>query len=268
MYYKLYLDSLFVQQMLLNLYMLALVRKVLKCTATHFRIFLGAFTGTVITCLFLIVPAGSLSVRLYGSVIPASVCMLFVAFRCKGKMLLRAVLTMSAGCFFAGNLILWLLARIGTTGFLGGRTVMLALTGCVSYRLLGALAAWLERRRSDYCRVWIPRPDAKTEVRLKALVDTGNSLVDPISERPVSLISEREAAAFAAYMVPERYHAIPYHSVGKENGILNAYEFPVVYLEEEGRRVRKERVLFAVCNTGIQRASLCQIILHPRLLAD
>lgn len=268
MYYKLYLDSLFVQQLLLNLYMLILIRKVLKCTATHFRMILGAFAGAMITCIFLLIPVLPLAVRLYVGVLPANLCMLYLTFRCRKGMLFRTLLTASAGCFFAGSMIRWLLTRTPMRKLLGGSGAVMLLCGAAVYYLLGVLAEHLERKKSLVCMVCIPLPESGGEARVRAFVDTGNSLIDPISKRPVNLISGHSAGMISAYMVPETYRAIPFQSVGREHGILSAYEIPVIYLEESGVRKRRERVLFAVSNTGIGEKNPCQIILHPGLIAD
>lgn len=268
MYYKLYLDSLFIQQLLLNLYMLILIRKVLRCTATHLRMILGAFAGAAVTCVFLVIPVLTPAVRLYVSVLPANLCMLYLAFRCRKGMLFKAFVTASAGCFFAGSMICWLLRRTAIRRLPGGGGAVMLLCGAAAYYLLGFLAEHLERKNRLVCMVCIPVPESDKEVRVRAFVDTGNSLIDPISKRPVNLISGHSAGVISPYMAAESYRAIPYQSIGREHGILNAYEIPVIYLEEPGVRRKREHVLFAVSNTGIGEQNPCQIILHPGLIAD
>ena len=56
MYYKLYIDSFFILQMTGNLYLLSLAGKILGCTATHVRIWLGAAAGASIACMAVLVP--------------------------------------------------------------------------------------------------------------------------------------------------------------------------------------------------------------------
>lgn len=58
MYYKLYLDSVFILQMTSNLYLLSLAGKILGCTATHRRIWFGAAVGALMVCMVILVPAG------------------------------------------------------------------------------------------------------------------------------------------------------------------------------------------------------------------
>ncbi len=56
MYYKLYIDSVFILQTVSNLYLLSLSGRVLGCTATHLRIWLGAAMGAAMLCAAVFVP--------------------------------------------------------------------------------------------------------------------------------------------------------------------------------------------------------------------
>jgi hypothetical protein len=54
--------------------------------------------------------------------------------------------------------------------------------------------------------------------------------------------------------------------VGRDRGVLNAYELPGLIIEDRGRQIRKEGAIVAICDTGIPEDSIYQMILHPRLL--
>ena len=55
-YYELYIDVLFLVNFMMDYILLLLVRKMLKCTATHGNICIGAMTGSFLTCLVIILP--------------------------------------------------------------------------------------------------------------------------------------------------------------------------------------------------------------------
>ena len=63
MYYKLYIDSVFVLLAAGNLCLLTLTGKILSCTATHGRILAGAAAGAAVSCMAAAVPAGTLGMR-------------------------------------------------------------------------------------------------------------------------------------------------------------------------------------------------------------
>lgn len=268
MYYKLYIDSVFLMQLGMNLYLLALAGKVLKCTATHFRIFLGALAGAALSCMALVIPVSSLYMRILLSAIPVSMCMIRVCFGIK-RSLFRSSLIM-AGCgFFIGSIMIWVLNRLRMIMNDGvGMTVIMAV-GYLAYRILSVLIEWLQKRKDSVMRmVQVPVPGLKQNIRIRALVDTGNHLTDPVSGKPVCIVSEKMARVIESSFLPEKYHAIPYSSVGKEKGMLNAYELPYVVLEDSFGEIRKEQVIFAICNVGISESSPYQMILHPRLLEN
>ncbi len=270
MYYKLYIDSVFALQTAGNLYLLSLAGQLLKCTATHWRIWLSAVLGAMAVCVTIMVPAGTAGCRILVSAVPVSMCMLCVAFRIRCiNQLFRASLAMAAGGFFLGSVMIWIMNRLRTV--LKGH-ISLFITfaaGYLSYRLLlKGLIMIQKRRESDLKTVAINVPGDGKRLRIQALLDTGNHLSDPVSGAPVCLISRRLAERIRPALRPEKYHAVPFRSIGRENGILDAYELPELVIEEQAQTVRKEHVIVAICNTGISKESIYQMILNPRLLED
>lgn len=270
MHYKLYIDSVFILQMTTNLYLLSLTGQVLRRTATRRRIWLGAAAGAGISCVFLALPILTAGTRLLLGTLPASMCMMCLCYRIYGtRRLLEASVMMAAAGFFWGGAMIWILNRLrNATKGRGG--LFLTLTGGVlSYLVLeGVLKRVMKRSASCLRTVRFYVPGLGQEIRVKAFVDTGNHLADPINGAPVSIISERAARCMESCFLQERYHAIPFRSVGKESGILSAYELPKMVIEEEGREVEREHVIVAVCDAGISPKSDYQMILHPGLLEN
>lgn len=270
MYYKLYIDSIFLLQVTSNLYLLLLAGRILGCTATHKRIWAGAIAGAGVSCMAMVIPIGTVGIRLMISAIPVSMAMLYITYReHSGKKLIHSSLVMACCGFFLGSIMIWLLNRIRT--ILKGRNSLFItiVIGYFAYAVLDRGIKWLQSRKGDCLRtVRIYVPALKQEIRMKALVDTGNHLVDAVNGKPVSVISEKMAQAMSSCFSPEKYHVIPYQSVGKERGVLNAYELPCMIIEEQGKQIRKENVIIAICNAGIPEESIYQMILHPRLLEN
>ena len=57
----------------------------------------------------------------------------------------------------------------------------------------------------------------------EALVDSGNSLKEPFTGRPVSLIGKSAAEELETVIPAERFVLIPYHAVGTEKGLLRGF---------------------------------------------
>ncbi len=57
-------------------------------------------------------------------------------------------------------------------------------------------------------------------------------------------------------------------ALAKKKGILNAYELPEMVIEDTYREICCNRVIIAICNTGISQDSIYQMILHPGLIEN
>lgn len=222
------------------------------------------------SCFILSMPFLTVGGRFLLGAVPVSMVMMCLTYRIYGlRKLLEASFVMAAAGFFLGGAMIWILNRLrpvmrGLTGF---RVTLAA--GALACLILEALLKKLMRRRSDCLRtVRVYVPSLGQEIRLRALVDTGNHLTDPISGAPVCVISKRVAAGMASCLRPEKYHAVPYRSVGQPGGILPAYELPEISIEETGRTIKREGVIVAVCDAGISPDSDYQMLLHPGLLEN
>lgn len=270
MYYKLYIDSVFILQLLINLYLLSLAGQILRRTATRRRIWLGAAAGAGMNCLVLLLPVFAVGVRLLLSAVPVSMCMMCLTYRIYGvRRLFKASLVMASAGFFLGGVMIWILNRLRLVMKGSGGLFLTLAAGTVSYLILRALLLRLMRKREESLRtVCFYVPDLGQEIRVRALVDTGNHLTDPISGAPVSIISKKTARCLASCLLQEKFHAIPFESVGKDRGILCAYELPEIAIEEAGYTLKREHVIIAVCDAGISERSEYQMILHPGLLEN
>lgn len=270
MYYKLYIDSVFILQMTTDLYLLSLAGQIMRRTATRRKIWLGAAVGAGMSCLFLMLPVFTVGGRLLLGSVPVSMCMMCLTYQIHGvRSLLEASLLMAAAGFFLGGGMIWILNRLRTVMKGNGGLFLTLTAGALSYLIMKIVLRGLMRRRESSCRtVRVYVPSLGQEIRVRALVDTGNHLSDPISGAPVSVISGKMARCMASCLSQEKFHAVPYRSVGKQRGILSAYELPELLIEEAGGTLKREHVIVAVCDTGISEDSEYQMILHPGLLEN
>lgn len=269
-YYKLYIDSVFILQLLTNLYLLSLAGQMMRRTATRRRICLGAAVGAGMSSLSFMIPVFSMGVRLLVFAVPVSMCMMCLTYRIYGvRSLFKASLVMASAGFFLGGVMIWILNRLRFVMKGSGGLFLTLAVGTLSYLILRILLMRLMRKREENLRtVRFYVPALGQEVSVRALVDTGNHLTDPISGAPVSVISKKAASCLASCLSQEKFHAIPFRSVGKDRGILFAYEMPEMVIEEAGRMLKREHVIVAVCDAGISERSEYQMILHPGLLEN
>ena len=103
------------------------------------------------------------------------------------------------------------------------------------------------------------------EIEVNALIETGNSLREPVSGKPVSVVEEEMLGRLSGIKIPEKLKVIPYHSVGKSNGIMEGYEIPEMIIEDEGENLRWQKVIVGISKNKISANGRYQMILHPDL---
>lgn len=79
-------------------------------------------------------------------------------------------------------------------------------------------------------------------ILLRAMIDTGNYLKEPISGRPVALIGKNAAGEIEKLKCKERYALIPFHAVGSQSGILEGMRTDSIYYR--GNEVRNAVIAF------------------------
>lgn len=265
MYYEVYVDSLFLVNFVMNLYLLLLVNQSTFRTATRLRLILGAAVGAIgYLSPFLWNSPGILK---YGLGLGGGTLgMLYVAFRVRNLSALGRLLgKLCFWSFLLGGILLFLIGRFmflresmaGIAGVLG--------MGTMAYLLITFL---LEKYKSRETICHVTLINGESRIKVAALLDSGNSLVEPISGKAVSII---EMTVFQSLwrMPPPYYRAIPFHSIGKNRGILRGYLLPEIQIEMDGVVKVCKDVYIAVSNeniTGMEAGSGVKMILNPMLL--
>lgn len=268
MYYELYADSLFLVNFVMNLYLLLLVNRSFFRTATRKRLILGAAIGALLYFL----PFwgfGPWWLRFAAGALLGSAAMIAVAFRVHKLhtffRILESILMYSilmGGAMMLLKRIPWLARRMtGIWGVLG--------IGAMLYLLMGYL---MERRSGQTSQCKVTLICRNSRITVTALLDSGNSLVEPISGKPVSIL-EQDVVRSLWKEEPHFYRAIPYHSIGKKRGILKGYLLPEMQIEMNGVTKICKDAYIAVCEEYIASGenggeNHVKMILNPGLLEE
>jgi len=104
-------------------------------------------------------------------------------------------------------------------------------------------------------------------IHIKGIIDTGNSLVEPISKKPVCLLEE---SVLQKLIEKESalYRAIPYRSVGCEKGILFGVEIPEIQITYDKEVLSWKKVICAGVNHKLSTRGTYQMIIHPAYVAE
>ena len=268
MEYVLYADSLFLVNFVMNLYLLLLVDQSTLRTATRGRILLGAAVGGAGEILPFLIP-GPAVLRAGLGILAGTAGMLYAAFPVRGlRMFLKLLEKLLLYSFCVGGAILFLIRAVpGLRRFLTGIFGIMG-AGGICFLFLRPRARG-GGREDGLCLARLTGEKARGTVT--ALIDSGNSLTEPISGKPVCIVDAQVLETLLEKR-PERFRAIPYHSIGKSRGILEGYLLPELEIELDGVRRSFRRVWIAAGPEGIgnpenKEAESVKMIVNPTLLS-
>lgn len=266
MQYSLYVDRIFFLHFIMNFLLLLLTAKLASCQLHWKRMLGAAAAGALFFLVILLIPAGKIP-GMWGLKNAASLLaglaglQLAFGFRKWESLIRAAFFYVLSACVLGGILGAWY-----------GRGKPLSLVkilvsaSCAVFFLLGLIARERRKRKNLLWQV-----EVKTKSRRvagAALLDSGNSLYDPFTGRPVCLVEKEMAEMLGLLRRPEKIHIIPYHSIGKQHGLLQAEAVEEMYLEKDGQERRIKQVMLAVSPQRLSAAGRYQLILHPALLEE
>lgn len=267
MYYELYADSLFLVNFVMNLYLLLLVNNSTLRTATRKRLILGAGVGALLYFLPLLC-RGPVWFRLLVGMPPGCIAMILVAFGVRSiNAFFRILERLLAYSLLMGGAMLFVIKSFpALRKFTAGMWGILGM-GALLYLLSGYIR---EKRKNRDCLCRVTLICKGSQMTVTALLDSGNSLVEPISGKPVSII-EKDVISSLWKEEPRLYRAIPYHSIGRKRGILKGYLLPEIRIETGGVTKSCRETYVAVCEEYIQAeendgGNPVKMILNPMLL--
>lgn len=249
----------------MNLYFYTLLAGTLRRTASWPGIVGGSAAGAAFSILLLFLPGIPPVVKRY--IGPAGICMGMAAavFRLSSLCLVwKAAGYLSVYAFIFGGMMKFLFSAVPFLRGKQGKIWYILGAGMLGYR---AVSWWIaqagKRRKTDIYKVTLRGKD--NEIELDALADTGNSLREPVSGRPVSVVEEECFLKLSGARAPEKLKAIPYHSVGRENGIMEGYEVPEIIIKGKEEDIRWRKVIVGISRNKISANGRYQMILHPDL---
>lgn len=262
MYYEVYVDTLFLVNFVMNLYVLLLTDISVGRTATRLRIVGAAALGALIYLSGLVsgLPAFC---KLFLQIGGSTVLMMKTAFR-PGSLqgyikLLENMLTYSF-LLGGGLYLLWRYIN-GLWEYTIGMVFVMGMGG-IFFLFFSYLAE--RKKERGFCRVTLISETGTVSV--KALLDTGNGLTEPISQRPVSVTNSAVLEKLWPEGMPELFRAIPYHSIGKAGGIMKGYRIEKMIVEQEGIPCCCENVYVAAGEETVSVKGKYEMILNPSVL--
>ena len=269
---EIYLDVIFLENFLMDYILLMLTGKIMQREKKSLGMLLAAVMGSAFTVFSYIL---MLTVESKNGILWQATLQLFnfwiayVMVKCayrnvRGKQTYFCVGTMLLLSLLTGGILSGIMQNT-VIGRMRQSTILMAI-GTFLFGYL-FLKKWMEalRERLFYRKCHLPvvlRLCGK-QIDCKGLMDSGNSLYEPITGRPVIIVEE---ALLERYGIgePETYFAIPYHAIGTKNGILKGVLADELEIPEQGEK-KWQKVMLGIYEGKISRQDEYQVILHPKL---
>ena len=263
---EIYWDSLIVVNMLINWGVLRLLKKKFAIPANNLRMGVSAFIGGGTYVAVLIWFQKSVLCQMMASL--CSVVLMSGIFLGKRK---RWLIGKVLICGMAYTFMISGVLRVVLKQWQGiwGRTiaaewVLIGVFVCVK------IGVWyIEKDRKDKKRSLrtVVLESAGVQISVKALLDTGNRLVEPISGKPVCIVDE-EVLAKITLENPLFFRAIPFRSVGCERGMVYGVQIPKIHIEDEGKTHIVTNVVCAGIGHKLSARNEYQMIIHPGVFME
>lgn len=264
MHYIIYIDRVWLMDFVISTYLLLLVRKTYGLGSSPVRLILSAAAGASAFVLLLLVPYIGLPVKLLIQAVCLESLLLKAAFSFRTKeMVAKSYVCMNGYGLFMGGFICFLSGALpGMRRDLNMWKVLSAATVAA-----GLVSLYLRLRKKRLRKFYTVRLDFYGEMLVcRGLADSGNSLCEPYGGRPVSILAGEAAGALAQRVPPEKHYLVPFHSIGKKRGLLEAVELPRMVVDDgEERRVFR-KVVIAFSGEELTEKGNYQMILHPKFV--
>lgn len=295
-----YLDIIFVENILMNYIILFATLIILKVKNRGQQIRL--FASSVIGSSYAIIVYLNI-IPIYSNIITKivlSIVMIYVAFNPQNvKQLLKQLLIFYLTSFVFGGCAFALIyfikperVKMNNGVFVGTYPIKVTLIAGIIAFIITQIAFKINKIRLDSKNTFINIKIYYEEkiLEVKALLDSGNMLKDPISGMPVIIIEkeilhkiipeeilnyienivggeeQKEKTEVKKYL--SKIRMVPFMSIGKENGMLLGIRIDKVKIETEEINIEKDNVIAGIYNQKLTKDNKYNALIGLNLLEE
>ena len=275
-----YLDLYFLWNLFMDFVILLLTGRLMKLTYRLWRLVLGSIIGALGACMILMTRQLPFLVELLFAYVILIVTMVLISF---GRYKLNRVLVITLAVYgqtvFLGGLLQFLVGIPLVRKYLNillqedskNRVSIIAMFFIVLFILL--LSPYVLRRVNEFRHRLLTvfqvslSLEGKTAT-VKGLLDTGNHLREPISNKPVIIVEQRVMDEIMTKDLLEyetRVKLVPYRSIGKESGTLCGIVLDELLIEINEEKHIHKNVIACLYKGTLSKKQDYQVILHEEL---
>ena len=263
-----YADVLIVLNLFVNFFILQLTARICRDAYRIGRLILAAFLGGLFSLYIFIPTLGVFLETLFKLVISALIVLTCFGFDSIKSFIRRVLVFFSATFLFAGCMMgIWALFKTNRLAINNGivyidiSPLLLVVTTFACYIILSVIRYFSSKHAYNGKRCNLQITYSGRTANLTALVDTGHSLTDTMTEREVVIIEQSIAlklldfvptleAVTASSNPPHGFRMIPYSSVGG-HGLLPAFIPDEIYFEINRKKHLLNNILIAVTQEAL-----------------
>lgn len=261
MQYELYIDIFFLENFIMDFFVLTIIKKAMNSSVRYRKLIGGAFLGAFLSCLVICLPV-SITVKLLLLHLAVNIGMVMIGFGIRSlKELLQALVFLYIFSFLFGGVIGWIKSNLNIYYRIGSLFLAIA---AVSYFMIRKILNVLEeffKIPEKYCDVTLTL--GKQNVKVHALIDSGNNLFDHISGKPVHIISAKAMKKLTNENEISMLRYIPYCTIHEEKGVLPVMKIDKMCIHQKS----EQEIAFPLIGIAAHEkfsGGAFEMILHPK----
>lgn len=300
---EIYLDIVILENIVINYLILMVTAKFSRNRTSNLRLLLGSVLGAAYLVVMILLPDMKVYTTVFSKLL-LSVAMVAVTFHVPKLMVFFRTLAMFYASTFlfagAGFALMffnreWGIMRNGVLmtpmSFLNTKWSELLLAFAVTFFILRVVWDVIQNRfLREKLLVQLIISFDKKAIELFALVDTGNSLHDPLTNMPVVVVefsaikdllpldirgifeknSDNDLNAVTATISGSdwfsRFRLIPFTSLGKENGMLIGFRPDYIEIGTDSEKKDVQDVIVGIYNRALSRNERYKALVNPELM--
>ncbi len=299
---EIYLDVLFLENVVINYLILWITMKFSRSRVSSYRLLAGALIGALYVVALVLFPERQFY---YTTVSKIALSFLIVAVTftpARAAAFMKTLVIFYIATFIFAGAAFAFLYMDKSGGFVEDGIIYVYWQSKLNLVVFSALAAIIILKVFwDVIQVKLSKERLLVQLKiifdnltadLAALVDTGNSLRDPITNMPVVVV---EFAAIKSILPSEikeifekslesdlgqvtsivsrsswysRFRLIPFSSLGKENGVLIGFKPDYIEIEDNSEKRGIYNVIIGIYNRNLSRDESYAALLSPDVVAE
>lgn len=268
MYFEVYIDVLFAVNWIMNFIILALAHKILRSRGNYKRIAIGSAGASISYCILIVLTAIPYVIREIILFTIVYFIMIKISLNIKSiRIMIKAAIVVYGLCIFIGGLFEWTMVHILKTQKTPINFLYFLMISAGSYFIIiglhKAYVAFFSKKQDIYPVTVLFH---ENKIKIYGLLDTGNSLTDPISKKPVCIIETELIKDWIENIDYEHYRFIPFHSIGKSHGLLKGIIVDKLIVEKDMDEIVIEKPILGMYDRRLSSSGKYSLILNPMLL--